>query len=58
MWGMRWKAPGRAVNLSQVPAQGDAVFQAFLFLRRCLRGESAGVDLLLAGISLNRRRWL
>ena len=26
---MRWKALGRAVDLSQVPAQGDAVFLAF-----------------------------
>ena len=26
---MRWKALDRAVNLSQVPAQGDAAFQAF-----------------------------
>jgi len=29
MLDMRWKALDRAVNLSQVPAQGDAAFQAF-----------------------------
>ena len=26
---MRWKALGRAMDLSQVPAQGDAAFQSF-----------------------------
>ena len=26
---MRWKALDRAVNLSQIPAQGDADFLAF-----------------------------
>ena len=56
MLGMRWKALDRAVNLSQVPAQGDAAFQAFLL--RCLRGENARSDLLLTVIPLNRRRWL
>ena len=29
MLDMLWKALDRAVNLSQVPAQGDAAFQAF-----------------------------
>ena len=29
MLDMRWKALDRAMNLSQVPAQGDAVFQVF-----------------------------
>ena len=53
---MRWKALGRAVNLSQVPAQGDAALQAFLL--RCLRGENARSDLLKDVIDLNRRRWL
>ena len=56
MLDMRWKALDRAVNLSQVPAQGDAAFQAFLL--RSLRGENARSDLLLAVIPLNRRRWL
>ena len=56
MLGMRWKALDRAVNLSQVPAQGDAAFQAFLL--RYLRGENARSDLLLTVIPLNRRRWL
>ena len=28
---MRWKAPGRAMNLSWVPAQGDAAFCDALF---------------------------
>ena len=39
MLEMRWKAPNRAVNLSQVAAQGDAALQVFLL--RCLRGENA-----------------
>ena len=29
MLGMRWKALGRALNMSQVAAQGDAALQAF-----------------------------
>ena len=38
---MRWKALGRAMKLSKVPAPGDAAFQAFL--RRPLRGEELEV---------------
>ena len=56
MLDMRWKALERAMNLSQVSAQGDAAFQAFLL--PCLRGENARSDLLLTVIPLNRRRWL
>ena len=29
MLDMRWQAPGHAMNLSQVSAQGDAAFLAF-----------------------------
>ena len=56
MLDMRWKALGRALNLSQVAAQGDAALQAFLL--RCLRGENARSDLPKDVIDLNRRRWL
>ena len=56
MLGMRWKALDRATNLSQVPAQGDAAFQAFLL--RCLRGQNARLDLPKDVIDLNRRRCL
>ena len=56
MLDKRWKALDRAVNLSQVPSQGVAAFQAFLL--RCLRGENARSDLLKDVIDLNRRRWL
>ena len=56
MLDMRWKALDRALNLSQVAAQGDAALQAFLM--RSLRGESARSDLLNRAIPLNRRRWL
>ena len=56
MLEMRWKALDRAVNLSQVPAQGDAALRAFLL--RSLRGEGARVDLLNRAIPLNRRRCL
>ena len=56
MFDMRWKALDRAVNLSQVPAQGDAAFQAYFL--RYLRGEHARSDLLKDVIDLNRRRWL
>ena len=53
---VRWKALDRALNLSQVAAQGDAALQAFLL--RCLRGENARSDLPKDVIDLNRRRWL
>ena len=53
---MHWKALDRALNLSQVAAQGDAALQAFL--QRCLRGENARSDLLKDVIDLNRRRCL
>ena len=53
---MLWKALGRALNMSQAAAQGDAGLRAFLL--RSLRGESARVDLLSRAIPLNRRRWL
>ena len=53
---MRWKALDRAVNLSQVPAPGDAPFQAIL--RRSLKGRRARSGLLNRAIALNRRRWL
>ena len=56
MLDMRWKALDRALNLSQVAAQGDAAFQAFLL--RYLRGESARSDLPKDVTDLNRRRWL
>ena len=56
MFDMRWKALDRAMNLSEVPAQGDAAFQAFL--RRSLWGPRARSGLLSDVISLNRRRWL
>ena len=56
MSDMRWKALDRAMNLSEVPDQGDAAFQAFL--RRCLGGQNARLDLLIIVIVLNRRRWL
>ena len=60
MLDMPWKALGRALNMSQAAALGDAVLRAFLL--RSLRGESLGesarVDLLSPAIPLNRRRSL
>ena len=56
MLDMRWKALDRALNLSQVAAQGDAALQAILL--RCLRGDNARSDLLKDVIDLNRLRWL
>ena len=56
MLDMLWKALDRAVNLSQVPAQGDAAFQAFI-ATLSLGSERQG-NLLNDVISLNRRRWL
>ena len=56
MLDTRWKALGRALNMSQGAAQGDAAFRAFLL--RSLRDEDARLDLLSDVIPLNRRRWL
>ena len=44
MLGMRWKALDRAVNLSQVPAQGDAAFQALL-RGKIPKSETLGPDM-------------
>jgi hypothetical protein len=56
MLDMRWKALGRAVNLSQVPAQGDTALQVFLL--HSLWGPRARSGLLFTAMPLNRRRWL
>ena len=56
MLDMLWKALDRALNMSQVAAQGDAALRAFLL--RSLRGEGSWSDLLNRAIPLNRRRWL
>ena len=56
MLDTRWKVLDRAMNVSSVPAPGDAAFQAFSRFSR--RSRSARSGLLKCAIALNRHRWL
>jgi hypothetical protein len=54
MLDMLWKGLDRAMNVSSVPAPGEAAFQAFSRFSR--RSRSALSGLLNRAIALNRHR--